>query len=77
MITAVSHELTGRPDDFDFVQPGPDTIRFEALDNEMRTDTWLSNEGEIDLEVTTDRWRTPSNSQFRERQCQYRRHPDR
>jgi hypothetical protein len=48
--------LTDRTDDFDFVRPDGgenvvDRLDFTALDGTTRTDTWLSNEEELDREV--------------------------
>ncbi|QPV64149.1 hypothetical protein I7X12_05865 [Halosimplex litoreum] len=48
--------MTDRTDDFDFVRPDGgtnfvDRLDFTALDGTTRTDTWLSNEEELDWEV--------------------------
>ena len=46
-------ELTDATDDFDFVTADNGDITFVALDNELRTDTWLSNQRELG---STDPW---------------------
>jgi hypothetical protein len=40
-------ELTDGTDDFDFVRADDGSVTFLALDNQTRTDTWLSNQAEL------------------------------
>lgn len=42
-------ELTDATDDFDFVHADDGSVAFLALDNQTRTDTWLSNRREVAL----------------------------